>query len=460
MIQKCLEVLLIPFVRIMLHIYFRQIEVAGKERVPRGVPLIYTPNHFNSVIDGLLARVFLPHDPRPLAKSTLWDIRLLRPLLVAVGAIPVYRQQDAIDESYVARNKGTFSACYDALAEGASIVLFPEGQSHSEPELQEIKTGAARIALGAEQRRGPLGIRIIPVGLTFDAKQRFRSRVLISVGEPLDPLEGLGEANAEDREAVKLLTRRIQQGIKSVTLNYPSWEEANIMSRAADLYVKRSSRDEASSSLAAEFSAHKQLSDAYPLMKECYPRKVSRIVDAVNAYDRLLKVLSIRHEHVVQEHPKLLQTIYSLRKLSLFVIRLPLALLGIFLNAAPYSLTALVGQLKIRADRASTAKLVAGLILYPLCWTLQSGMLENEFFPAYVWWILAPLSGVSSLLFRERHAQLLEELRTYLKLNNHVEMKEELEQRLENICIEVTELLAISAASQRSAREWVTEDQI
>ena len=171
-------------------------------------------------------------------------------------------------------------------------------------------------------------------------------------------------------------------------------------------------------------------------------------------------VLSIRHEHVVQEHPKLLQTIYSLRKLSLFVIRLPLALLGIFLNAAPYFLTKLVGQLKIPADRASTAKLVAGLVLYPLCWTVQSGMLENEFFPAYVWWILAPLSGVSSLLFRERHAQLLEELRTYLKLNNHAEMKDELEQRLENICLEVTELLAISAASQLSAQHPAAQEKV
>ena len=137
-----------------------------------------------------------------------------------------------------------------------------------------------------------------------------------------------------------------------------------------------------------------------------------------------------------------------------------MALLGIFLNGLPFYLTRALSQLKIRTDRQSTAKLFGGLILYPLCWTLQSDMLENEFFPAYVWWILAPLSGVSSLLFRERHAQLLEELRTYLKLNNHAEMKQELEQRLENICIEVTELLAISAASQRSAREWVTEDQI
>ena len=126
-----------------------------------------------------------------------------------------------------------FSSCHEALAEGGSIVLFPEGTSHSESELQPLKTGAARIALGAEQQRDPLGIRIVPVGLNFDAKQKFRSRVLIYIGEPIDPTDGLAKADSEDREAVNQVTERIKSGIESVTLNYPSWEEAEIVKRAA-----------------------------------------------------------------------------------------------------------------------------------------------------------------------------------------------------------------------------------
>jgi 1-acyl-sn-glycerol-3-phosphate acyltransferase len=451
MIQKCLELVLIPFIRLMLLIYFRQIEVVGKEKVPHALPLIYTPNHLNSVVDGLLARVFLPRDPRPLAKATLWDITLIRPLLVAAHAIPVYRQQDSVDSSYVSQNRDTFSACYEALAEKSCIVLFPEGQSHSESELQELKTGAARIALGAEQQSGPLGVRIVPVGLNFDAKQKFRSRVLIAIGDPLDPLEGLDGADPGDRDAVGHVMAAIERGIKSVTLNYPSWEEANVIRRAADLYASNSAGGSESDSMADQFSVQKQLADAYSAMKDRYPRKVARIVEAVSAYDRLLKVLSIRHEHVIQQHPRLLQVIFSLRKFSLFVIRLPLALLGIFLNAAPYYLTRLVSRIKVQPDRASTTKIVAGAILYPLCWTLQAMLLGSGLVPPFAWWMLAPLSGISSLLFRERHAQLLEELRTYLKLNGHAEMKAELEQRLETIQLEVAEFLAIAISAQAKA---------
>lgn len=450
MIQKCLEVVLIPLLRLLLQVFFRQIEVTGAQAIPHDAPVIYTPNHINSVLDGLLARVFLPRDPRTLAKATLWNVTALRPLLAAVNAIPVYRQQDSSDPAYAANNQDMFSSCYDALVEKACIVLFPEGQSHSESELQPLKTGAARIALGAEQRDGPLGVHIIPVGLNFDAKHKFRSRVLISIGQPIDPLDGPGRADPEDRAAVDQVTERIEEGIKAVTVNYPSWEEANIIGRAADLYASQQAVESVEARLATEFAIHKELADAYSAMKVSYARRVGRIVNAVNAYDRLLKVLSIEHEHVIQEHPKLLQAIFSLRKLSLFVIRVPLALLGLFLNAAPYFLTTMTRHIKVPPDRASTTKLVAGIFLYPLCWTVQAMLFGSELIPPSVWWLLAPLSGVSALLFQERHTQLLDELRTYLKLKSHSEMKQELEQRLEEVTIEVTEFLEIFANMKRS----------
>jgi hypothetical protein len=150
----------------------------------------------------------------------------------------------------------------------------------------------------------------------------------------------------------------------------------------------------------------------------------------------------------VQEHPRLLQAVYSIRKLSLFLVRLPLALLGIFLNVLPFFLTRLLSRLKIRSDRQSTAKLLGGLVLYPLCWSLQAHLLGTELFAPLAWWLLAPLSGIASLLFRERHAQLLEELRTYLKLNTHAEMRRELEQRLDVVRLEVAELLAFDRQQQ------------
>jgi hypothetical protein len=122
----------------------------------------------------------------------------------------------------------------------------------------------------------------------------------------------------------------------------------------------------------------------------------------------------------------------------------------LFLNAAPYFLTTMTRYIKVPPDRASTTKLVAGIFLYPLCWTLQAMLFGSELIPPSVWWLLAPLSGVSALLFQERHTQLLDELRTYLKLKSHSEMKQELEQRLEEVTIEVAEFLEIFANMKRN----------
>ena len=449
MLQRFLEFALVPVLKLMLRTFFRKIEITGAENVPLDAPVIYTPNHMNSLVDGILARTQLPREPRPLAAFKLWDVAALQPLLAAVRAIPVYRQQDSQDPQYVDNNRDMFSACYDALAQKYCIVVFPEGESHDSPELQKLKTGVARIALGAEQHQGPLGVRIVPVGLNFDAKQKFRSRVLLSIGEPIDPVADLKAVDAEDREAVAAVMDRVEQGIKSVTLNYPSWEEARLVQRAAVLYAAKQQQESGrKESLAEEFSVEKQLADAYQRTKEGNPRRIARILEAVNGYDRLLRVLSVQHKHVIGDNPKLLQAIYSLRKLSLFLIRLPLSLVGIFLNVVPFLLTRMLSQVKIRADRQSTAKIFGGLLLYPLCWTLQADLLGDQFLSVLLWWFLAPLSGVSSLLFRERHAQLLEELRTYLKLNTHAEMKDELAQRLETVRIEVAELLAFDAQQQ------------
>lgn len=447
MLDRLLEWLLIPFLNLVLGVFFRRIEISGAPRVPVDVPLIYTPNHMNSLVDGLLARTRLPRDPRPLASATLWGVTPLRPLLAAAGAIPVYRRQDSTDPGYREKNREMFAACYEALAARSAIVLFPEGESHAYPSLQQLKTGVARIALGAEQRHGPLGVRIVPVGLNFDARAKFRSRVLIAIGEPIDPLAGLPAGDVESAQAVDAVMEKVEAGIRAVTLNYPSWEEARTIGRAASLYASRERRAPGQDNMADEFSLHKRLADASERAKQAAPLRVQRVVEAVRSYDRLLRVLSVQHEHVVQEHPRLLQAIFSFRKFSLFLIRLPLSVLGIFLNAVPFLLTRGVSRLKIRADRESTAKIFAGMLIYPACWTVQSLLLAGELLPTIGWWLLAPLSGVSSLLFRERHAQLLDELRTYLRLNSHAEMKQELGQRLERVCLEVEELLAVAPAA-------------
>ena len=101
-----------------------------------------------------------------------------------------------------------------SCAQGGTIAVFPEGTTHDIPRLAPIRTGAARIALGAKAH-GVDDIQIVPVGLWFEDKVALRSRVLVRAGEPLDLDHELwsilpegAEATDEDHESVRALTGR------------------------------------------------------------------------------------------------------------------------------------------------------------------------------------------------------------------------------------------------------------
>ena len=116
---------------------------------------------------GLLFGAAARRPVRFLAKAPLFSDPKTAWMVRAVGAIPVYRRVD--DPTLMRRNTDMFRAAYEVLAHGAALGIFPEGESHSEPAMVSLKTGAARLALGAAERHGPHS-PIWPGGLVFRQK--------------------------------------------------------------------------------------------------------------------------------------------------------------------------------------------------------------------------------------------------------------------------------------------------
>jgi 1-acyl-sn-glycerol-3-phosphate acyltransferase len=135
---------------------FHRFECQGGP-VPDG-PVLITANHPNSLLDPLIVFRASGRVARPLAKAPLFEQAILGTVLRALGGLPVYRRQD--DPAQMHRNDQTFSAAIGALHAGDAVQIFPEGRSHSEPSLVEMRTGAARIAIAAEEAAGwQLGLR-------------------------------------------------------------------------------------------------------------------------------------------------------------------------------------------------------------------------------------------------------------------------------------------------------------
>jgi 1-acyl-sn-glycerol-3-phosphate acyltransferase len=443
-------------VRLLLRVFFQRVEVVGEELIPRDRPVVLVANHVNGLVDALLILGPLPVWPRLLAKNTLWKIPIIRPWLDLAGVIPVYRAQDKVD---TAQNEETFARCHDVLIQGSlstgtgergnginsgSLCLFPEGKSHNEPMLQPLKTGLARIVLGAERKHPGLGTRIVPVGLTFNAKESFRSRALVQVGEPIDPEPEIELDRTDNPAAVRSLTARVDQGLKEVTVNYPSWEAAWLIGRAAELYGRAELDMPRSRKLAERFEVHRAFVEGYQDLCRRYPERVKAVEEAVREYDRLLKAFGLRDKHVASAYPPHPVVRFVVRALLRLLVHLPLAVVGTALNILPYYLVRAVAWIvRNSPDQVATYKVFGGLVLYPLIWIVEAILAArwtgNGWLGALTF-LAGPLTGYAALLFHEQRKLFWTEAKAYLVLKTRKRLATELKDRRDAVLQEVESL--------------------
>ena len=385
--RAVLDPVLSALARLMVRVFFRSVEVSGAARFPRGVPLLIVANHVNSIADPLLLMALVDGRARVLAKSTLWSHPVLGPLLVLTGALPVYRHRDAGED--VKKNFTTFARCRDQLTRGGVIALFPEGTSHNLPHRLPLKTGAARIAIETEAGHPSTGLRILPVGIVYEAKGRFRSRVLINVGEPIDPGPEVRTYATEGRKAVRGLTDRIASGLEGVTTSYESWDEARLLNLAAAVMGE--------ATLAERFTRSRAFLAAYRLLRSQDPARITGVVGSVEKYQGHLRDLALTDDDVAASSRRR-------RAWGELALNLPVGIVGSLLNAIPYQLTGWVTRRFARTpDEPATYMLMTALLAFPTSWLaigLIAGFVAGPVAGALSA-SLAPITGFAALRLRE-----------------------------------------------------------
>lgn len=341
---------------------FYRFEVAGG-RVPSRGPALLVANHPNSLLDPATVVAAAGRPVRFLAKAPLFTDAAVGWLVRGAGAIPVFRAQD--DPAKMAANEDTFRAAHGALAAGDAVGIFPEGTSHSGPSLVPLKTGAARIALGAAARTGG-AFPVVPVGLVFRRKERFRSAALAVVGEPVawDDLAGAGP---DDAAAVRELTRRVDEALREVTVNLERWEDAPLVECAEQVYAAEFGMDDdPAERVEREGEAASLLARARREDLGAW-RELAR---QVARHARVLRTLGLRPADLRQEPRLRTAAGWTLRRLAFFLLGVPLAAVGAVVFFLPYRLT---GVLEARAkpehDVRATFKLLVGAVAH-LAWVL------------------------------------------------------------------------------------------
>ncbi|HMK12880.1 MAG TPA: 1-acyl-sn-glycerol-3-phosphate acyltransferase [Acidimicrobiales bacterium] len=400
MIRRVLDQLVLRVANLATRGFYRKVETAGFDRLDTRRPTLIVANHFNGFADPVLVVSALGRLPRFLAKATLWKVFVVRPLLALLGVIPIHRQ---VDGGAGAKNRRAFEDAEAELREGGTIAVFPEGTTHDIPRLAPIRTGSARIALGAKAQ-GVNDIQIVPVGIWFEDKVALRSRVLVRAGVPLDLDHELwsilpdgAEATDEDHASVRALTAEITERLRAVSPDFDTFLDSAAFSWAADIALREGmERPQQAVPLAQRepLAARLARSDA---------DERARLSGELGRYSLALDALGVTDEELV---PRPTPTSLFKRALWLAVgviLLTPFAVAGFLINAVPALLVVVAGLTVKSPVTKGTVRILVAIVVFPLAWLLVAwfdvgGAVISEVLAA----LSFPLSPVIGVVFDNR----------------------------------------------------------
>ena len=402
---------LVRFLSLVARTFYKRIEIVGLANVPTRGAVILAGNHPNALIDGLLLMCHAGRTPvHLLGNAKLWKIPLLARLLDALGAVPVQRREEHGTD---ADNRNAFERVDDVLASGGCVAIFPEGISHSDSQLSTLKTGTARMALRAAARR-EADVAIVPFGLTYLDRHRFRSQVLLHFGPPMPIDEQRLAAYRNDKVGtVQQLTAELRERLSRVTLNAPDWATLRFIHAARRLYKPMLTKLTPAIyvDLSRRFVEHYTRFAGEP--------DVQRLRAEIEAYQSQLELLGLKDHQLIHPVSARMAMTRIVWRTALVILLLPLALPGAIVVLPIAWLAATVSSwYSYDVDDIATLKVTTAVPILLATYTLAT--VAAWIALGWVWAVLAtlllPVSLFATLFVLEKQAQLLVSIRTVFRL--------------------------------------------
>ncbi|KAL9550985.1 hypothetical protein PS6_005230 [Mucor atramentarius] len=348
--------------------FFSDIKLEDVDNVPsESQPFIVAATHHNMIVDPAVLSVTFPNKRRLhyWAKDSMFKNPYAASFLTDCGVVPVDRT--------TRNNSLLYASTFEVLKLGEAVAVFPEGTSHTLPRLGTFKDGTSFAALEYAKINYDEGLNkpapILPVGIVYPEKSKYRSVVIVKYGKPI-PIEPYLPLYLQDpKKAAKQLTKATEQAMEKLTVNAPDWDSKYAADMARWLLFP------GENGLMKDYIPITQslINAMYTLGEKDV--EIAKLQKSLVVYKLELESLLLKDAQIAKYNEKnitaISTTIQLLQRTAASLIDLPLFLPGLVAHLPLYVAGYIAGHVEIYEEVRAQNKIFFGMALVPLIYLVS-----------------------------------------------------------------------------------------
>jgi 1-acyl-sn-glycerol-3-phosphate acyltransferase len=422
-------------------LYYRRLQLKFRNKIPANRPVIFALNHQNALMDALSVVYTFPGQCVFMARADIFRKKWVARLLYFLKILPAYRIRDGFHS--VDQNKEVFKEVISVFENNRTVALYPEGSHLGEKRLRQLKKGAARLALLAEEANGfSHEVFIVPVGLDYSNYYNAGSDLLIVIGDPISALPYREQYIQNPVTAVNNLTNELAGAMTKNIINIDSEVHYKTIHDAMEIYYSvELQRQQLKPTLWNNFIVKKELSEKFTRNINNNENQLVALKESLHHYHENLKKLKIRDQQISNPSRN---SACLLLKFCISLILMPIHLFGMILNYLPYRLPVYLTR-KIKDPHfIGSVRFGIGLILffvwYPIL-IIISLLIFKHVLLSLGLLLLLPLTGLFTFYHYKYIRKLQAEIRwAWINIRKR-KLSEDLKERRKTIIHEIEEFL-------------------
>lgn len=435
--------ILIGLFRITVRLFFSTFTVKGRENIPQNKPLLIVANHPSTFMDPIVMAVAAKRKIHFIAKGEAFRSKFAKWILPKFNMIPIYRKEHDPEKTHM--NDGTFHKVYEILEKGGAVIIFPEGISYTDRILKKLKTGAMRMALGAEARHDfKLDVHILPMGLNFSNPHKFRSKLQINIGESIRVADYKNAYEKDAFKAAHILKDAIRAAIEKLTICIESPAIDQLISRVETIYKRNflDAHNRKELELHEELRITELVHEKVNYFIQNDPEKVEEMRNLLEDHARLLHILKLDGEmiEIIGGERKT----FSFDDALYYLSGLPIFLFGAVNNFLPYKLPGIINRkINARHDFTGAILMSSGTFIFLFFYLTQTFLVQyftQSWIISLTYLLLLPLTGLMAYYYWDNFRNHMQAIRYHrLKKQGNsdvkklVELEENIVSKIENV---------------------------